>query len=163
MKYPARILVRLCIHQAIGFTRVAWLFALYLALVFTVSDDFRPVVIIAYLLITLAEVIFLRHLRTLVHNVHLLGAKYWWSGGGVLCWCQALRWHCTVLPDTITLGAQTLPLSTKLMDGYTGPSLCLSCRPTEADADLVGFGNSVGEALADLRQAYQDLLYFMET
>lgn len=163
MKLPLRVRARYYCRLVVEFTRIAWLFALYLALALTVSDSVRPVVIIAYMLIILAEIIFLRHLRTLVHDVRLLGAKYWWSGAAVLCWWQALRWHCTRLPDTVTLGSQTLTVKASFRQGVNGCILVLSCRPTEADGDLVGFGFSAGEALADLRLAYQDLLNFCDT
>ena len=165
MKLPAGVRARYYCRLVVEFTRIGWLFALYLALVFTVSDSVRPVVIIAYMLITLADAIFLRHLRTLVYDVCLLGTKYWWSGAAVLCWWQALRWHCTRLRllDTVTLGSQTLVLKTSFRQGVNGRIIVLSCRPAEADVDLVGFGFSAGEALADLRLAYQELLNFCDT
>lgn len=165
MKLPLRVRARYYCRQVVGFMRVAWLFALYLVLVFTVSDSIRPAVIITYMLIILAEIIFLRHLRTLVYNVNLLGAKYWWSGAAVLCWWQALRWHCTNLRliHTVTLGSQTLTVKSSFRQDVNGRILVLSCRPAEADGDLVGFGFSAGEALVDLRLAYQDLINFCET
>lgn len=165
MKLPLRVRARYYGRLVVEFTRIGWLFALYLALVFTVADSVRPVVIIAYMLIILADVIFLRHLRTLVHNVNLLGAKYWWSGAAVLCWWQALRWHRTNLRliHTVTLGSQTLAVKTSFRQGVNGRILVLSCRPAEADGDLVGFGFSAGEALADLRLAYRDLINFCDT
>lgn len=165
MKLPAGVRARYYCRLVVEFTRIGWLFALYLALVFTVSDSVRPVVITAYVLIALADAIFLRHLRTLVYDVRLLGTKYWWSGAAVLCWWQALRWHCTRLcpVHTVTLGSQTLVLKTSFRQGVNGRILVLSCRPAEADGDLVGFGFSAGEALADLRLAYQELLNFCDT
>lgn len=165
MKLPLRVRARYYGRLVVEFTRIGWLFALYLALVFTVADSVRPVVIIAYMLIALADALFVRHLRTLVYNVDLLGAKYWWSGAGVLCWWQALQWHRTRLRllDTVTLGSQTLVLKTSFRQGVNGRILVLSCRPAEADGDLVSFGFSAGEALADLRLAYQELINFCDT
>lgn len=63
------------------------------------------------------------------------------------------------VPDEIVLDGQRITLAWSL----DGGQWVVGCTPVNASSEVVGFGNTVDEAIADLRVAYRDLVLFAST